>query len=162
LEREIKRVASDENKIEEDFMFKKCLSLVFIGLLTFAVNLKFISAQSDTNNSVETNKAEKIKTNVNRRGVGEKSKVVVKMKNGAKLKGYISQTLEDSFDLTNAETKQPTTILYREVAQVKRQGWSKGAKTAIGVGIAAAVVGLILTLPGKNPFPGGFCPLGCR
>jgi len=125
-------------------MFKKCLSLVFIGLLTFAVNLKFISAQSDTNNSVEVNKVEKIKTTVNRRGTGEKSKVVVKMKNGTKLKGYISQTGEDSFDLTDSKTKQTTAVAYGDVAQVKKQGLSKGAKIALGIGIAAAVTVVVL------------------
>ena len=143
-------------------MFKKCLSLVFIGLLTFAVNLKFISAQSNTSNSVEINKVEKIKTNVNRRGAGEKSRVVVKMKNGAKLKGYISQILEDSFDLTDAKTKQPTTVLYRDVAQVKKQGLSKGAKIAIFGGIAAlAVTAVVIGVAANDPL-GGFCPLGCR
>jgi len=142
-------------------MFKKCLSLVFIGLLTFAVNLKFISAQSDTNNSVEVNKVEKIKTTVNRRGTGEKSKVVVKMKNGTKLKGYISQTGEDSFDLTDSKTKQTTAVAYRNVAQVKKQGLSKGAKIALGIGIAAAVTVVVLGVAINNAaddlFGGSLC-----
>jgi len=131
-------------------MFKKCLSLVFIGLLTFAVNLKFISAQSDTNNSVETNKVEKIKTDVNRRGTGEKSKVVVKMKNGTKLKGFINQAGQDSFDLTDSKTKQTTVVAYRDVAQVKKQGLSTGVKIAIGVGIAAAVTVIVLGVAISN------------
>ncbi len=142
-------------------MFKKCLSLVFIGLLTFAVNLKFISAQSDTNNSIEVNKVEKIKTTVNRRGTGEKSKVVVKMKNGTKLKGYISQTGEDSFDLTDSKTKQTTAVAYRNVAQVKKQGLSKGAKIALGIGIAAAVTVVVLGVAINNAaddlFGGSLC-----
>jgi len=142
-------------------MFKKCLSLVFIGLLTFAVNLKFISAQSDTNNSVEVNKVEKIKTTVNRRGTGEKSKVVVKMKNGTKLKGYISQIGEDSFDLTDSKTKQTTAVAYRNVAQVKKQGLSKGAKIALGIGIAAAVTVVVLGVAINNAaddlFGGSLC-----
>ena len=142
-------------------MFKKCLSLVFIGLLMFAVNLKFISAQSDTDNSVERKKVEKLKADVLKRGTGEKSKVVVKMKDGAKLKGYISQTLEDSFDLTNTETKQTTTIIYRDVAQVKKQGWSTGAKIAIFGGLAAvAVAAVVIGVAAKDPL-GGICPLGC-
>lgn len=74
---------------------------------------------------------------------------------------YISQAIENSFDLTDAETKEITTIPYRDVAQVKRQGVSRGAKIAIGVGIAAAVTGLVLTLPVKKAL-GSFCPLGCR
>jgi len=115
-------------------MIKKCLSLVLIGLMLYGVNLQIISAQTNTDNAVE-----KMKADVHRRGTGEKSKVVVKMRDGTRLKGFISQAGEDSFDLTNSKTKQITAIAYRDVAQVKKQGLSKGAKIAIGVGIAAAV-----------------------
>jgi hypothetical protein len=142
-------------------MFKKCLSLFFIGLLIFAANLQTISAQSNTVNSDEGNKVEKIKADVYRRGTGEKSKVVVKLKNGTRHKGYISQTIEDSFDLTDAKTKQTTTIPYRDVAQVKKQGWSKGTKIALGVGIAAVVVtAVVIGVALRDPL-GDFCPLGC-
>jgi len=127
-------------------MFKKCLSLIFIGLLTFAVNLKFIAAQTDANNSVEINKVEKLKADVLKRGTGEKSKVIVKMKDGTKLKGFISQTGQDSFDLTNSKTKQTTAVAYREVAQVKKQGLSTGAKIAIGVGVGVGITAVVLAV----------------
>jgi hypothetical protein len=137
-------------------MFKKCLSLVLVGLLMFAANLQIISAQSNTDNAVE-----KMKTGVFRRGTGEKSKVVVKMKDGTKMKGYISQTGEDSFDLTDSKTKQPTAVAYRDVAQVKKQGLSKGAKIALGIGIAAAVtvvvLGVAINNAADNLFGGSFC-----
>jgi len=121
-------------EIKEKFMIRKCLSLALVGLMFYGVNLQIISAQSNTDNALE-----KIKANVHRRGTGEKSKVVVKMKDGTRLKGYISQTGEDSFNLTDSKTKQTNAVAYRDVAQVKKQGLSKGAKIAIGVGIAAAV-----------------------
>ena len=137
-------------------MFKKCLSLVFIGLLMFAANLQIISAQTNSGNSVE-----KVKTAVVRRGTGEKSKVVVKMKDGTKKKGYISQTGEDSFDLTDSKTKQTTAVAYRDVAQVKKQGLSKGAKIALGIGIAAAVTVVVLGVAINNAaddlFGGSLC-----
>jgi len=137
-------------------MFKKCLSLVFIGLLMFAANLQIISAQTNSGNSVE-----KVKTAVVRRGTGEKSKVVVKMKDGTKKKGYISQTGEDSFDLTDSKTKQTTAVAYRDVAQVKKQGLSKGAKIALGIGIAAAVTVVVLGVAISNAaddlFGGSLC-----
>jgi len=137
-------------------MFKKCLSLVFIGLLMFAANLQIISAQTNSSNSVE-----KVKTAVVRRGTGEKSKVVVKMKDGTKMKGYISQTGEDSFDLTDSKTKQTTAVAYGDVAQVKKQGLSKGAKIALGIGIAAAVTVVVLGVAISNAaddlFGGSLC-----
>jgi len=83
------------------------------------------------------------------------------MKDGTKLKGYISQTLEDSFDLTNAKTKQPTTVLYRDVAQVKKQGLSTGAKIALGIGIGAlataVVIGALVASAGADLFGNSFC-----
>lgn len=120
-------------------MIKKCLSTVFIGLMICGVNLQIVSAQTNTDNSVE-----KVKTDVFKRGTGEKSKVVVKMKDGTKRKGFISQAGEGSFDLTDSKTKQTTAVAYRDVAEVKKQGWSKGAKIALGVGIAAAVTVFVI------------------
>ena len=70
----------------------------------------------------------------------------------------ISQTLDDSFDVTDAKTRQFTTIPYDEVVEVKKQGSSNGAKIAFGVGIVAVIV--ILTAIRRDR-SGGFCPLGC-
>jgi sRNA-binding regulator protein Hfq len=125
--------------------------------MVFSANLQSIFAQSKTDKT-----AEKIKADVSKRLAKGKSKVAVKLKNGTKLKGYISRAGEDSFELTNYKTNQTSTIAYDDVAKVKGQGLSSGAKIAIGVGVAAGVVLLILTRPGGNPFPDGFCPLGCR
>ena len=137
-------------------MFKKCLSLVLVGLMLYGANLQIISAQTNTDNVVE-----KVKTDVFRRGTGEKSKVVVKMKDGTKMKGYISQTGEDSFDLTDSKTKQTTAVAYGDVAQVKKQGLSKGAKIALGIGIAAAVTVVVLGVAVSNAaddlFGGSLC-----
>jgi len=129
---------------------------MLIVLLVLTASLQSISAQSNSDNA-----AEKVKTDVFRRGTGEKSKVVVKMKDGTKMKGYISQTGEDSFDLTDSKTKQTTAVAYRDVAQVKKQGLSKGAKIALGIGIAAAVTVVVLGVAINNAaddlFGGSLC-----
>lgn len=135
-------------------MIRKFLSLAFIGLMLYGVNPQTVSAQSRSDNEIE-----KIKTKVRKRGTVEKSKTVVMLKDGTKIEGYITQILDDSFDLTDVKTKQPTTVPYRDVAKIKRQGMSKGAKRAIGIGVVAGIVALVLTLPRKSS--GGFCPLSC-
>ncbi len=137
-------------------MIRKYLSLVLIGLMLCGVNLHNVSARTRTDNALE-----KIKTDVYRLGIGKKSTVIVKLKDGTKIQGYISQTLEDSFDVIDAKTNQPTTVLYTNVVQIKKQGSSKGVKTLLGVAIVAGIVVLIVTLPGKRPL-GTICPLGCR
>ena len=140
-------------------MIKKCLSVAFIGLLLFSTNLQSISAQTNTGNNTIT--TDKIKANVTKRGTGEKARVNVKMLNGTKMKGFISQAGEDSFTLTDSKTKQTSTLAYSDVAQVKKQGLSTGAKILIGVGVGVAVTAVVLAvafrnfdpLGGLNPFP---------
>ncbi len=136
-------------------MIRKYLSLVLVGLMLYGGITQTAVAQPNTDKELE-----KVKTEIRKRGTGKESKVVVTMKDGTKLNGYISQILEDSFDLTDAKTKQPNTIPYRDMAQVKRLGMSKGAKTAITIGVVAGIAVLVLTLPGKGPLS-GICPLGC-
>lgn len=141
-------------------MGRKYLSLVLIALTLCGVNLQILPAQTAADNSPERIKLERLKTKVYRFGLGEKARVSVRLKNGRRIKGYISRTIEDSFDVIGSKTGEITTIPYRDVAQVKKQGRSKGAKIAIGAGITVGVVVLVLTLPGKKPL-GSFCPLGC-
>ena len=84
----------------------------------------------------------------------------MKLKSGAKLKGYITKTEEESFDLTNYQIRQTVAVPYRDVAQVKSQnGSSKSMKTTLTVAGVAAVVVLVLTLPREDS---AICPLGCR
>jgi len=122
------------------------------------IDLQIVRAQTDA--ELERNRVERIKTNVYRLEDSGKTKVTIQLQNGKTLKGYITRTGEDSFDVTNYKTQQTIAIAYRDVAQVKpRGGSSKGMKTVLTVVGAAAFVVLVLTLPrGNSPI----CPLGCR
>ena len=129
-------------------MFKKCLSVAFIGLLLFSTNLQSISAQTNTGNNTVT--TDKIKANVTKRGTGEKARVNVKMLNGTKMKGFISQAGEDSFTLTDSKTKQISTVAYSDVAQVKGTGLSTTSKILIGVGVGVAVTAVVIAVAFRN------------
>jgi hypothetical protein len=133
-------------------MIKKWLSLSLSCLLLLTTNSPLqVFAQTRTDN--ETSAAARIKANVLRFGSGEKSRIKVRMLDGTKMDGFISQTGEDSFNLTNSKTRQSTSIAYRDVAQVKGIGLSKGAKIGLGVGIAAgAVVAVVIAI-----FIGRYC-----
>jgi sRNA-binding regulator protein Hfq len=89
----------------------------------------------------EAQHAARVKADVARRGTGEKSRVTVKLRDGARLKGHVSQAGEDSFVVTDSETGRASTVAYRDVAQVKgRGGLSTAAKVGIGVGVGLAVL----------------------
>jgi len=129
-------------------MIQKFLSIGLIGLLIFLANAAFVSAQTTAANK-QTN-VEKIKKSILKRGTGEKQRISVKMLNGIKLKGYINQAGEESFTLTDSDTKQPTVLAYRDVAKVGSSGLSMGAKIALGVGIASAATLIILYVAFQN------------
>ena len=138
-------------------MIRKYLLICLVGLSLVGSNSYAVFARQTADKDLE-----KIKADVQKTGTGAKNaKVVVNLKNGIKLKGYLSQILDDSFDITDPKTGQPTTIPYRDVAKVKRQGWSTGAKVALGIGIGAAVVTLAVLGAFKREGLGSFCPLGC-
>ena len=129
-------------------MLKKYLSVVLIGLILLFTNFQSIKAQ--TNNGGNAANVEKIKANVTRRGTGEKASVNVKMLNGTKMKGFISQAGDDSFTLIDSKTKQTSTLAYSDVAKVKGTGLSTTSKILIGVGIGVAVTGVVLAIVARN------------
>jgi hypothetical protein len=116
-------------------------------------NLQVLNAQTSSVNNAEA--TDKIKANVTKRGTGEKARVNVKMLNGTKMKGFISQAGDDSFTLTDSKTKQTSTLAYSDVAQVKGTGLSTTSKILIGVGVGVAVTLGALAIAFRN-----FDPLG--
>jgi hypothetical protein len=83
--------------------------------------------------------AEKARIEIQKRGVGEKSRVRIRLHDRTEMKGYISQIEETSFQVTDNKTGRVSTITYDSVDRVKGGGLSKGSKIAIGVGVGAAV-----------------------
>jgi hypothetical protein len=97
----------------------------------------------------ETPQAAKVKAKVQKRGIGENSRVNAKLANGAAVEGYISKIEEASFTVTDRKSGQATTVPYGDVQKIQRPGLSNGNKIliAIGVGVVAfgIVVGIILS-----------------
>jgi len=72
---------------------------------------------------------------------GKNPIVVVKLKNGEKLKGRVGQVSEDGFTIAYKDGRQPTTVAYEDVAKVKKAG----LHPLIIVGIAGgAVFGILV------------------
>jgi hypothetical protein len=94
----------------------------------------------------ETPQAAKVKAKVQKPGIGENSRVKVKLVNGAEVKGYVSKIEETSFTVTDKKTGQTTAVLYAEVQKIQGPGLSKGDKILIGVGVAVVVFVLVFYL----------------
>src|SRR5215831_11172559 len=72
-----------------------------------------------------------VKIAVQKRGIGEKSRVKVRLRSKAEVKGYISRIEDASFDVTDKSSGQVTTISYATVERVQKDGLSRGAKIGI-------------------------------
>lgn len=122
-------------------MFRKTIVL---GLCVLSLNLSFsTSAFAQANQNEDAKLAAKVKANIQKRGTGKDVRVQVKLKNGTKLKGHVSQFNEDRFVVTNDATGSSTEVLYSETRQVKSSN-RYGVWTVIGVGTLAAMIGIII------------------
>ncbi len=127
-------------------MFKRYLTILLAGFFIFNAGSVALVAQTPPVPTSDT--AAKIKAAVAKRGTSDKKRVRVKLLDGSKLDGYITQTGEDSFTFVYTKTRQTAEIAYRDVKQVEGRGLPGAAKIGIIVGAAAAatLVGFIILL----------------
>jgi hypothetical protein len=94
----------------------------------------------------EASQTAKVKTEVQKRGIGDKSRVRVRLRNKAEVKGYISKIEDASFEVTDKSTGRATTIPYADVEKVQGSGLSKGAKIGIIVGAAVVIIAVVIAV----------------
>lgn len=132
-------------------MSKKLLSLFLVALL---INLAGVTpAYAASKEEKQARFAEKVKASVLKFGTGEAARVKIKLRDETKLAGYISAADGEGFTVIDSKTRIATTIAYPQVKSVQGNNLSTGAKIAIGVGIAAAIIFIILwytTGPGSD------------
>jgi len=112
-------------------------SFLLVGLLVFNTLVAQATPTEDMSRTA------KVKATVQKRGIGEKSRVKVRLRNKEEVKGYISKIEDASFDVTDKTTGQATTILYVDVERVQGSGLSKGAKIGIIAGAAVTIVAIV-------------------
>ena len=129
-------------------MFKKYLILMMTILV---INLSLSSvAFAETKEEKEAKFADNVKINVVKLGTGKEARVEVKLKDGTKIKGYISEINDNGFVVVNDKTGTSTEIPYPQAKQVKGNNLSTGVKIAIAVGIIVAVSFLIVAVSPRN------------
>jgi hypothetical protein len=125
-------------------MPRKALSLLLAGLLIQLICVQTASASPVADK--QTKLAEKVKEGVSKLGVGQDSRVELKLRDKTKLAGYVSEVKDDSFVISDAKTGDATTVAYTNVVQVKGHNISTGAKIAIGIGIGVGIVLIVLAI----------------
>jgi len=98
------------------------------------------AAFSPTVTQEQADHVAKIKLELQKRGIGERARVKVMIRDKTQVKGYVSQIGDDSFQVSDKKTGRVTTLAYQEVDRLQKQGLSTGAKVAIGAGVVAGVM----------------------
>jgi len=114
-----------------------------ILLLALAISLLHIDNKPACAGSPGEDAQAKVKAQVAKRGVGEKAKISLRLRDKKEVKGYVSQAGEDDFVVADSKTGAKTTVSYRDVERVKGKGFPLAAKIGIGVGIGVVVLALI-------------------
>lgn len=125
-------------------MFRTFLSLLLTGLLMLGLNVAPVAAAQTTN---DAQAVEKVRLKVAKLGLGDKARATVRLKDGRKIKGFISQAGASDFTVRDRKTGDPTLILYSDVLKVEdNNGHSTLRNIMIGVGIGAAALAAVLTI----------------
>ncbi len=101
-------------------------------------------AVSQVTKSEQASRSAKVKAEVQRRGIGQQSRVRVKLVSRSEVKGYISKIEDTSFEVTDKNSGQTTTISYSNVDRLKGSGLPTIAKIGIVVGAAVLIVALVI------------------
>jgi hypothetical protein len=132
-------------------MLRKLVTLMLVALVVNLAGARI--AYADSKEEKQARYAEKVKANVLKLGTGESTRVKVKLRDQGKLEGYISEAGAETFTVTDRKTGVATTVAYPQVKSVQGNNLSTGAKIAIGIGIAATIIFIILwytTGPGSD------------
>jgi hypothetical protein len=120
-------------------MFRKTFAIMLSGiLLVTAFGFQKVLAQT-----ANDTQAEKVRSKVQKIGIGPNARVEVKLRDNTKLKGYINSAEQDSFTVTDNRTGSDRTVSYADASSVKKPGGGLSAKSWIILG--AAVVGAAVT-----------------
>ena len=121
-------------------MLKRICSVVLAALLLQSAAVPAF-AKSDAGK--EARRAEKVRTQLAKLGTGRDARVRLELRDKTKLEGYISEAGAEGFVVTDSAGKT-TRVAYPQVGKAQGNNLSTGAKIAIGVGIGAAIVLVIL------------------
>ncbi|HVF66807.1 MAG TPA: hypothetical protein VM914_04040 [Pyrinomonadaceae bacterium] len=121
-------------------MLKKICSAVLAALLLQAAA---VPAFAKTSAERDAQRAEKVRTQLSKLGTGADARVRLELRDKTRLEGYLSDAGSDTFTVTDKEGKS-TTVPYQDVKRAQGNNLSTGAEIAIGAGVAAAVVLIVL------------------
>lgn len=125
---------------------KKLSSLLLSVLMLHAFGYAPLASETPKEKAKKVLLAAQVKAGVASMGTGASSRVRVLLSDKTSYHGHITEISEDHFVVADAKTGATAPIAYTEVAGIKGNNFSTGAKIGIGVAIAAAVAVIIAVL----------------
>ena len=107
--------------------------LILLLMQVFVVHPSFAATK-------EEKFAEKVKTGIAKLKTGEQAKVKLKLKDGTKLEGYITESNDNGFVVMNTKTNKAVSVDYSQVKQVKGNNLNEGVVILVGIAIAIAFI----------------------
>jgi hypothetical protein len=124
-------------------MTKKLLAL---GIAALVLNLVCVtSAPAKPGADKDAQFVAKVKTAILKLGTGPAALVELKLRDGTKLKGYVTEAGDDRLVVIDEKSGASTDVPYAQVKQVKGNNLSTGVKIAIVVGIILVVATILGT-----------------
>jgi len=127
-------------------MFRPIFAMMLAAaILVTGFGLPTVRAQAVT----DAGATEKIRTKVQKIGVGGNARVEVKLRDNTRLKGYISDAEQDSFTVIDSMSGSRNSVAYADTSSVKKASSGISGKTWAILGAAAigAVVTWIIVKP---------------
>ena len=121
-------------------MLKKLCSAALSALLLQAA---IVPAFAKSSAEKDAERAAKVRAQITKLGTGKDARVKLELRDKTKLEGYLSETGDTHFAVTDSAGRT-TTVAYPQVKKAHGNNLSTGAKIAIGAGIGAAVVLIVL------------------
>lgn len=112
-------------------MLKRSITLIIVVLI-----INFVSAapaMAADKLSKEAKSTAKVKAGIAKLGTGKDSKIKVKLKDGKKVIGYVSQITEDNLTVTDPETGTSTVVPYPNAKQIVGRAPQRGRTYLLGV-----------------------------
>jgi small nuclear ribonucleoprotein (snRNP)-like protein len=125
-------------------MPRKPFAIMLSGmLLVTAFGFQNVPAQTVS----DTQAAKKMRSRVEKIGVGPRARVEVTLRDNSQLKGYISAADQDSFTVLDNNTGTTRTVSYADVSGVKKLGGGSKNWIILGAAVVGAVVSWIIVKP---------------
>lgn len=122
--------------------------VAFLLALTLAFQTN-VSALPESDAAQGSSQVNNVRTEIQKYDTAKKKQIKVTLRDGNELKGYVSRSDEMSFDLAE-KSGHVSKLSYEEVDKVHGAGLSRGAKIAIVVGSAVAVVAVVFAVGLKS------------